>query len=92
MMIPNSPKSHDRDKVEVDFVLESAGKIVGIEVKAAAMVKPGDFHGLKRLRAATDQAFTCGIVLHNGERIQRTADRLFAIPVHCLWENIPSKT
>lgn len=82
----------DRDKVEVDFVLESAGKIVGIEVKAAAMVKPGDFHGLKRLRAATDQAFTCGIVLHDGERIQRTGDRLFAIPVHCLWEDIPSKT
>ena len=78
----------DRDKVEVDFVLERAGKIVGVEVKAAATVKPDDFHGLKRLQEATGKAFSCGIILHDGARIQRTGDRLFAMPVSCLWEEI----
>lgn len=76
----------DRDSVEIDFVLERAGRIVGIEVKAAATVKPDDFHGLKRLREATGPAFSSGIILHDGERIQRTGDRLFAMPMSCLWE------
>jgi len=75
----------DKDKVEVDFVLERPGNIVGVEVKAAATVKPENFHGLKRLRDATGKAFTCGILLHDGERIQRTGDRFFAMPVSQLW-------
>ena len=75
----------DRDKLEVDFVLEKAGRAVGIEVKAAASVKPEDFYGLKRLQEATGKAFACGIVLHDGERIHRIGDRLFAMPIHQLW-------
>ena len=75
----------DRDKVEVDFVIERAGRTVGIEVKAAATVSPGDFRGLKRLRDAAGNAFACGIVLHDGERIQRTGDKCFAMPVSQLW-------
>jgi len=57
----------DRDQVEVDFVLERAGKIVGIEVKAAASVGPRDFNGLSRLKDAAGKAFACGIVLHDGD-------------------------
>ncbi|MBC6403781.1 MAG: DUF4143 domain-containing protein, partial [Hyphomonadaceae bacterium] len=30
----------DKDQIEVDFVLERARRVVGIEVKAAATVKP----------------------------------------------------
>ena len=74
-----------RDRVEVDFVLEQAGKIVGIEVKATATLKPRDFHGLQRLQAATGRTFACGAILHDGERIQRVGDRLFAMPVASLW-------
>ena len=75
----------DKDKLEVDFVVEQAGKILGIEVKAGATAKPEDFRGLKRLRSAIGEAFACGIVLHDGERIQRLGDRLFAMPVSRLW-------
>lgn len=71
--------------VEVDFVLEHVRRIVGIEVKAAATAKPDDFHALERLRAASGKAFACGIVLHDGERIQRVGDKLFAMPLHQLW-------
>ena len=75
----------DKDKIEVDFVVEQAGKILGIEVRAGATAKLEDFRGLKRLRSATGEAFACGIVLHDGERIQRSGDRLFAMPVSRLW-------
>lgn len=75
----------DKDKVEVDFVLERERRLVGIEVKASATVKAEDTRGLKRLQDAAGKAFACGIILHDGERIQRIGDRLFAMPVGQLW-------
>ena len=81
--------SHYRDKdgVEVDLVLEcSPDTIVGIEVKAAATARPRDFQGLRRLKEAVGDRFACGIILHDGERIQRTAPGLFAMPVKMLWQ------
>ena len=80
--------SHYRDKDgnEVDLVLESADATVGIEVKAAESVHPADFRGLRRLQQAAGERFSCGIVLHDGERIVRVGDRMFAMPVKMLWE------
>jgi hypothetical protein len=53
-------------------------------VKASATVSPGDFRGLKRLRDATGKTLACDIVLHDGERIQRTGEKCFATPVNQL--------
>ena len=78
----------DKDRVEVDFVLERPpAAIVGIEVKAAATVRPRDFKGLRRLQEAAADRFACGIILHDGDRIQKTAKKLFAMPVKMLWTN-----
>lgn len=82
----------DRDRFEVDFVLERGARLVGIEVKAAATVKPADFAGLRRLREAAGDAFSCGVVLHDGDRIQRVGDGLFAVPVSQLWRSAPRNT
>ena len=77
----------DKDRVEVDWVLErSPGKVVGVEVKAGATVRPGDFKGLARLKEAAGRRFSCGIVLHDGERVQQTYPKLFAMPISALWE------
>ncbi len=81
--------SHYRDKdgLEVDLVLErSPGTTVGIEVKAGATARLRDFRGLQRLRETVGDRFACGIVLHDGERIQRTASGLFAMPTGMLWK------
>lgn len=75
----------DRDQVEVDIVLERAGEVVGVEIKAATSVKPEDFDGLKRLRDMNGDAFALGVILHDGDRIQRTGDRLVAMPFNQLW-------
>lgn len=78
----------DKDGLEVDLVLErSPGEIVGIEVKAGATARPDDFRALARMEAALGDRFACGILLHDGDRIQQTASRLFAMPVKVLWES-----
>lgn len=73
---------------EVDFVLERpSGSIVGIEVKASATVHPQDFNGLHNLASRTGQRFACGILLHNGNRIQQFAPKFYAMPFKMLWSN-----
>lgn len=76
----------DKDKDEVDFVVESAaGDIIGIEVKAAATVSSSDFKGLKKLAAATGKAFKLGAVLYDGEQSLPFGEQMYAAPISCLW-------
>jgi len=76
----------DKDQAEVDFVIErTPGRIVGIEVKASATVRPQDFKGLIRLEEAAGEAFVMGILLHDGERVLRYSDRLATAPLSSLW-------
>lgn len=76
----------DRDQLEVDFVLEnSAGEIVGIEVKSAASVTRRDFLGLERVASAAGSAFMQGIVLYEGVQTLSFADNLRAVPLSALW-------
>ncbi len=80
---------HCRDKgqVEFDLVLErSTEEIVGIEVESSATVSPKDCCGLKRIEKATGDRFVCGIILHDGERVQKIAPKLFAMPFEMQWE------
>ncbi len=71
----------DKDKVEVDFVLEShARKIIGVEVKASSTVLSQDFRGLRKMAALTDKDWVSGIVLYNGEKSLSFGDNLWAIP------------
>lgn len=77
----------EKETVEVDFVLErSPGEVVGIEVKARATVRPEDFKGLKRLREICGERFTCGVVVHDGDRVQRMYPGMYAMPIKMLWE------
>jgi predicted AAA+ superfamily ATPase len=51
----------DKDRVEVDFVLESPlRQLMGIEVKASATVNASDFKSLKRLQSLAGCAVTQG--------------------------------
>lgn len=70
----------DKDGAEVDIVLESAGRIVGVEVKAAATVTPRDFSGLRKLTAAAGDRFSLGIVFFDGDTPLVFGDSMVAIP------------
>ena len=70
----------------MDIVVEdSAGAVVGIEVKASATVNTGDFKGLRKLANACGDDFKLGVVLYDGEKAAPFGNRLFAAPLSCLW-------
>ena len=74
------------DGDEVDLVLErDDGAIVAFEVKASGRVTAKDFAGLRKLRAATGDAFLAGVALYTGEHSFTAEDRLFVLPVDRLW-------
>ena len=76
----------DKDKVEVDIVMESAsGGCYAVEVKAAATLRRGDFLGLKRLQRVAGERFRMGILLYDGDHTTAFGNRLFAVPLGALW-------
>lgn len=71
---------------EVDLVLEDrAGRIVGIEVKASADLKSGDFSGLHSLKETAGKGFTAGYVFYTGEKRLSFGRDFWAVPVQELW-------
>ena len=81
--------SHFRTKEqdEVDLVLEDRrGRVIGIEVKASATVRPQDLRGLRQLQAAVGDKFVQGLVLHDHDRITPFDEKLHAAPVSMLWQ------
>ncbi len=76
----------DKDKVEVDVVLECAGRLAGIETKAASTVTSDDFKGLRKLQDAADKSFTVGVLLYDGDAIVPFGKNLYAVPISRLWE------
>lgn len=71
---------------EVDIVLErDDGMVVGIEVKASATVKSGDFGGLRALADACGDRFAFGVVLYDSADVVPFGERLVAAPLSCLW-------
>lgn len=77
----------DKDKVEVDIVLECAGKLAGVEVKATATVISNDFKGLRKLQDAAQKNFAAGVVLYDGEAVVPFGNRLYAVPISRLWDD-----
>jgi uncharacterized protein len=76
----------DRDGREVDCVLETpAGRVVGVEVKAAATVRGEDFRHLITLRDRIGASFAAGVVFFTGHRLLPFGDRLLALPISLLW-------
>lgn len=73
---------------KVDVVLEdAAGRIVGIEIKAAKSVAGQDFRGLQFLAEASGNSFVRGVVLYGGNEIIPFGNNFLALPISSLWEN-----
>lgn len=74
----------DKDKVEVDIVIEQGRNVAGIEIKASATVTRSDFKGLNKLKDSCGKQFAAGAVFYDGDSILPFGDRLFAVPVSLL--------
>ena len=58
----------DNRKREVDIVIErDDGRIIGVEVKASASVRPEDFKGLAALADFAGSAFERGVLFYGGQ-------------------------
>jgi len=71
---------------EVDLVVEiSAGDVVAIEIKATSAPSRDDARHLVWLRDQLGERFLAGAVLHTGPRPFQLDERVFALPICCLW-------
>lgn len=78
----------DRDQVEVDFVIEDqAGRVVGVEVKAAASVSLSDLAGLRKLATLAGKRFVAGVILYDGNDTLPIGEQLWAVPISTLWND-----
>ncbi len=75
----------NRDGKEVDIVLESRGKIVGIEVKSSNSVSRNDAKGLLWLREQLGDDFAGGVILSSASVPFQIEDRVWALPLSALW-------
>ncbi len=78
----------DKDKTEVDIVVESRGKVWGIEIKASSSVNAADAKGLLKLARTAGEAFQSGIVFYDGAAtfFLDKAANVLAVPIAKLWE------
>ena len=76
----------DADKFEVDVVIENtAGQLVGVEVKASTTVKERDLRGLKKLSSLAGEQFTAGVLLYDGDETMPLGSNIWAAPLSTLW-------
>lgn len=75
--------------IEVDFILENAeGKIVGIEVKSAAIARSADASNLIALAKDFPRQFHKGFVLYCGNKTVPLSKNIWCLPLNALW-NMP---
>lgn len=76
----------DKDKYEVDIVIEHGRDIYGVEIKKAMSVNAKDFKGLARLQQVAGERFKQGVVLYCGNNtLKAPVDNCIAMPINELW-------
>ncbi len=71
------------------MIENTAGQIIGVEIKSAASVKAADLRGLKRLASLAGEQFSLGVVLYDGVETLPLGDSLWAVPIASLWGQSP---
>ena len=75
----------DREKREIDFIVENEKATLGIEIKAGHSVGKNDFKHLEWFRDHLARKPFTGIVLYAGEHALSFGKHLFAVPFGTLW-------
>jgi len=77
----------DKDKNEVDLIIENYDQVWAIEVKASMSVTHSDLKALIKFADLCGSRFVKGIIFYQGESIIQMADhRILAVPFHLLWQ------
>jgi len=77
----------DREKREIDFIIEMEKEIFGIKVKSGTDIKLDTFKHLEwfEKNLAKNKIFT-GIILYTGERTMQWKNGMYTVPINNLWE------
>ncbi|MGB5716840.1 MAG: ATP-binding protein [Gammaproteobacteria bacterium] len=82
----------NKDKVEVDIIVQQGRRLTGIEIKASATVTQSDFKALNKLKKACGELFSAGVVFYDGETVLPFGNKLFAVPISALMPTTPVTT
>ena len=63
----------------------AGGRVVGVEIKAAACVGRSDARHLSWLGEKMQERFAGGVVLHTDRDTFELGDRILAAPISTLW-------
>lgn len=78
----------DKEKVEVDLIIEQGRKVWAVEVKRAAGLHDKDAAGLAKVSAQAGSNFQGGILLYSGTScLPLKVDKCFAVPMDRLWRD-----
>lgn len=75
----------DRNRHEVDLVVERDGGFVAVEIKRAREVSRRATDGIEAFRQRYPERFRRGLVLYAGRHVLPLGDRTWAVPISALW-------
>jgi hypothetical protein len=76
----------DKEKVEVDLVIEQGRKVWAVEVKRSATINSKDGMGLAKIATQAGAHFQGGMLLYSGAHcLPLKVDKCFAVPLDRLW-------
>ena len=69
-----------RSGMEVDFIIETNGKLIGIEVKNRDSINKKDYTSLNKLKESAGEDWILGIILYRGNEINEVSEGIWSIP------------
>jgi predicted AAA+ superfamily ATPase len=76
----------DKDKMEVDLIIEQGRNLWAVEVKRAASLQDRDSMGFARVAARAGKNFRGGVLLYSGVNcLPLNVENCFAVPLDRLW-------
>ena len=66
------------------MIENGAGRLVGVEVKAAATVREADLRGLKKIASVARSRFQMGVLLYDGTENVPLGEGFWAAPLSSL--------
>lgn len=84
---PTLSHYRDRQSAEIDLIVEGAGRVAAIEIKAGPQADRTAVLNLARLRDQLGSRFAAGVVLHTGRSSTVLGDRLFSMPLAVVWKS-----
>jgi len=66
--------------MEVDFCIETRGRLIAIEVKNRETIGESDYTTLKKLKEAAGESWLCGLVVYRGNQIKELDGKIWSVP------------